>query len=424
MRKLSFLISFLLGLMSVACNNGTSSESIKFEMLEGEINKPVSFPESPYDSITLTYNIAWPISGDEQIVSYLQHWIIEGVASGSGIKNAKMDVRATLEAVADKMAATEAGELPWKKSIEVTAEENTPFNSYLTLNLQNEGYAYMAHYPDLHNATLTIRMTDGEIFQPEMAIENTDKMRALIGENLIKHYKNEDPNWEWSERIMGYNRFNVPMPRSNPQLTKEGMAIKYEMGEISSSSEGTFYCVIPYDEVRYVLSKYGQDFLSVQDEAKSDSPIKASTKASKLEEADIITLLKKANLHESEALSSEFKSLCNRFMSANETFMKYGDFPDVVMVPKPDVKLFKIIPGSDENKLTVIFDFIDTEYPHMGWISKQDYHQKICAMDLLYENDKWVVDDYYEAWSTTVDKFKKEEANSVKAYFKVCLENN
>ena len=202
------------------------------------------------------------------------------------------------------------------------------------------------------------------------------------------------------------------------------MAIKYEMGEISSSSEGTFYCVIPYDEVRYVLSKYGQDFLSVQDEAKSDSPIKASTKASKLKEADIITLLKKANLHESEALSSEFKSLCNRFMSANETFMKYGDFPDVVMVPKPDVKLFKIIPGSDENKLTVIFDFIDTEYPHMGWISKQDYHQKICAMDLLYENDKWVVDDYYEAWSTTVDKFKKEEANSVKAYFKVCLENN
>ena len=220
MRKLNFLISFLLGLMSVACNNGTSSESIKFEMLEGEINKPVSFPESPYDSITLTYNIAWPISGDEQIVSYLQHWIIEGVASGSGIKNAKMDVRATLEAVADKMAATEAGELPWKKSIEVTAEENTPFNSYLTLNLQNEGYAYMAHYPDLHNATLTIRMTDGEIFQPEMAIENTDNMRALIGENLIKHYKNEDPNWEWSERIMGYNRFNVPMPRSNPQLTK------------------------------------------------------------------------------------------------------------------------------------------------------------------------------------------------------------
>ena len=411
--------------MIVACNNGTSSESIKFEILEGEINKSVSYPESPYDSITLTYNIAWPISGDEQIVSYLQHWIIEGVASGSDIKNAKMDVRATLEAVADKMAATEVGEFPWKKSIEVTAEENTPFNSYITLDLQNEGYVWMAHYPQLHNATLTIRMTDGEIFQPDKAIENKDKMRALIGENLIKQYKNEDPNWEWSERIMGYNRFNVPMPIvNNPQLTKEGIAIKYEMGEISSPAEGIFYCVIPYDEVRYVLSKYGQDFLSIQDEAKSDSPVKASTKAPKLEEAEIITLLKNANLHKSESLSSEFKSLCNRFMSANETFMKYGAAPDVVMVPKPDVKLFKIIPGSDEMRLTVIFDFIDTEAPHMGWISKQDYGQKICAMDLLYENDKWVVDDYYEAWSTTEDKFKKEEANSAKADFKFSLENN
>ena len=336
-----------------------------------------------------------------------------------------MNVREMLEAVADKMAAQEYGELPWNKSIAVRVEDNTPFDSYLTLDLQNEGYYWMAHYSDLHNTNLTIRMTDGEIFQPEIAIQYEDKMRALIGENLIKHYKSEDPDWEWSERIMGYNRFNVPMPQiNNLKLTKEGVAIQYDPAEISSNAEGGFYCVVPFDEVRYVLSEYGQDFLSVQDEAKSDSPVKASAKTPKLEEAEIIELMKNANLHESGYLSSEFNSLANRFMSTNETFMKYGDFPDVAMVPKPDIKLFKIIPGSDENRLTVVFDFIDTEAPHMGWISKQDYNQKICAMDLLYEGDKWVVDDYYEAWSTTEDKFKKEEANSAKSDFKFRLENH
>lgn len=168
--------------------------------------------------------------------------------------------------------------------------------------------------------------------------------------------------------------------------------------------------------VSYALTKDAQDFLYTEGKM-TDVP--------ELDETNAIELIKKANHYDSDVFSSELQSLFKRTGLGNENpLLIYGAEPDCVGVNNPDIKIFKMIPNEDGEGIIVIFDFIDKEAPHMGWISKQDHHQKICAMSFIYENRKWVVDDYLEAWNSTVDKFNKNEASSIKSNLKFILEES
>ena len=413
MKKIKTLILFLISFLIVSCNSERSSDTITFKILEGTIEKPVSIVDAPYDSISLNYKIAWPIEGDKEAISYIQSWIINGITKGSSVRNAKMSLEEILESIADEMTSDES--YLWSKTIEVSADENVPFDSYVTLNLANEGRVWMGRYADINNDALSIRLTDGMVFDPEIAIKDEENMRLLIGENLEKECKKENSDWQWSNEIIFCNRYNVPMPKAPISLTKDGVRVVYEMGEISSSSAGGFVCIIPYDEVKYVLTDAAKSFLSISDAGESDNEDKTSVKTADIQESEIIDLIKKANLHESGSLSKSFLSACEK--DGKNPFLKYGDYPDCVFVEEPDIKILKIMPDSKDGRKTVVFDFIDKTAPHMGWISKQDYNQKICAMDLVNEDGKWVVDDFFEAWDATLESFNKEDANSAKANF-------
>ena len=133
-----------------------------------------------------------------------------------------------------------------------------------------------------------------------------------------------------------------------------------------------------------------------------------------LEEPELIALIKKANLHKDGSLSKDLKGSCDKSYIGKDPFLKYGDYPDCVLVNNPDIKILKTIQDSEENITTVVFDFIDKDDPQMGWISKQDYNKKICAMDFIIEDGNWVVDNFYEAWDATIDSFDKHNASSVK----------
>lgn len=413
MKKIKTLILFLISIIVVSCNSGKSSETITFKMLEGTIEKPVSMTDAPYDSISLNYKIAWPIEGDKEAVSYLQSWIINGITKGSSARNAKMTIEEILESIADEM--TEDENYVFSKNISVSAEENVPFDSYLTLNLGMDGFIWMSPHPEFYSDALTVRMTDGAVFQPDKAIRDEEKMRLLIGENLEKRYKKEISDWQWSNEITSCNRYDIPLPHTPISITKDGVLVQYEVGEISFSAAGDFSCIIPFDEVKYVLTDAAKSFLSISDAGESDNEDKTSVKTADIQESEIIDLIKKANLHEAGSLSKSFLSACEK--DGKNPFLKYGDYPDCVFVEEPDIKILKIMPDSKDGRKTVVFDFIDKTAPHMGWISKQDYNQKICAMDLVNEDGKWVVDDFFEAWDATLESFNKEDANSAKANF-------
>lgn len=133
-----------------------------------------------------------------------------------------------------------------------------------------------------------------------------------------------------------------------------------------------------------------------------------------LTEETVLDIIKKANLHDPDVISTEFLHLSEVAPLYNEwPLLEYGEAPDAVKVNTPNIKILKIIENNDT--VTVLFDFIDEDYPHMGWISEQDYHQKLCAMNLVVENDRWVMDDYLICYNSTIENFNIDKARSYKS---------
>ncbi len=379
-------------IVCASCNSGESSNNIKFETLEGTIQKPVTFHESPYDSISIEYKIAWPVDGNKNMVSYLQSWIIDRISAGSGIKNAKLGVIDILDSIANEMSRDDES-MMFDKKIEVSIEENTPFDSYLTLNVMNEGYIWLARYQDLNNASLTIRLTDGEIFQADKAIRSEESMRNLIVKHIEKNYKKEDPNWQWSNEIIFYNKYNLPLPKNNITLTKDGVFVAYDMGEITASPAGMIFCTIPYDEAIPVLSKNAQDFLNYGNHSNNintdtnNSSDKNKT-SSELSNQDIIKLIKQANIKGNTALSEDLKKVTDKD-TGKSTIINYSEF---AYVPDITIEVSNIDMSDSGDYATVAFYFAplyEGEYDKSN-LSDDEY---LRLAKFVFENGTWKVDD-------------------------------
>ncbi|MDE5848897.1 MAG: hypothetical protein K2H38_02030, partial [Muribaculaceae bacterium] len=278
---LSISLCMLLCCLFVACkgnasNGGNSTERIEFETLEGVIKKPVSFADASYDSISVEYDIDWPVKGNEETVSYVQKWIIDQMTDGGDVKTVKTDILEVLDMIADGMNNAEA---PFTKSIKVAVLENTPFDSLLMISFFEESFAWMANYPGYKDVTLSIRQTDGKIFQPDKAIADEGGMRRLIGKNLKKQYEEDDPNWNWSDEIQLCDESDIPMPVTPISLTTKGVLVSYMPGEISMRIAGGFSCIVPYEEVKPVLSESALEFLYGNNSAKNDSSLAVATEA-------------------------------------------------------------------------------------------------------------------------------------------------
>ncbi|MDE7349810.1 MAG: hypothetical protein K2N25_01980 [Muribaculaceae bacterium] len=259
-----------------ASNGANSTERIEFETLEGVIKKTVSFADASYDSISVEYNIDWPVKGNEEILAYVQNWIVEQMTAKGKVKTVKTDIREVLDMIADEMNSEEA---PFTKSIKVTALENTPFDSFMTINFFEESSEWLANYPEYRDVTLSIRLSDGKVFQPENAIGDERKIRRLIGKYLRRQYEEEDPNWVWSDEIEFSDESNMPLPYTPISLTTKGILVSYVPGEISTPIAGGFSCIVPYEEVKPALSESALEFLYGNDSAKNDSNLAVSTEA-------------------------------------------------------------------------------------------------------------------------------------------------
>ncbi|MDE5849908.1 MAG: hypothetical protein K2H38_07180 [Muribaculaceae bacterium] len=417
MKKLHFLFILFVVVILGSCKATGSSSNIEFEILEGKIEKPVSFADADvqYDSISVDYKIAWPVRGDEKVTGLIKGWIIEQLSGDRNVDSSNIDIMEILDSMADKLASSDGAV---NQIIEVIAEEDTPFESYLTVNFDDETSFWMAHYSDYKSASLSIRLTDGKVFNPDNAIANTDKMRGLIQANLQKQFEYS----EWFEVIGDYNRNGIPMPKQPIKLTKEGILVNYLPAEISYHAAGGFSCIVPYDELMYALSDDAMEFLSKPQEKNLEKKILLKD-GMELTESEAIELIKKANIRAAGSLSSDFQAACDKDeFYGDAPFLKYWFYPDAGEVINPDIRILRMFEDSERGKVTVIFDFIEASATHMGWVNRQsDERDKIVAMDFIRENDKWVVDNFYEEMHTSLDDFikilKSGESGGEKANF-------
>ena len=421
MKKLLILICAVV--MVVSCNSERSSDTLTFKTLEGKIAKPATIVDAPYDSISVNYKIAWPVGGDEKVVGVIKKWIVEQLSGSPTVDCDNLDIQDVLNSLVDRLADTEGG---FDQTINVVAEEDTPFKSYLTINLDDETSYWMARYSDGKSASLSIRLTDRKIFNSDNAIANPEKMSQLIEKYLYEEFIKDNSFEEWNAWIADYNQNGIPMPTKPIQLTKDGIYVEYGMAEISSAPAGVFYCVVPYDEVTYILSDEAQDFLTTPDEQKIEEQNKASIDSLGMTEELAVELIKKANLHEAGSLSSDFQAAYDKYRSkdayADGPLLKYWYYPDAGEVYHPEIKIFKMIADSETGKVIVVFDFKEASYPQTDWVSMQGTNRsKYVAMDLIRENEKWVVDNYYEESGMSMGKFidnlKKGETKGEKGNY-------
>ncbi len=241
-----------------SCKANGSAGSIEFETLQGVISKHVTNLDVTYDSIKIEYDLVWPVGGDEKVVSYVKGWIVEQITGERYANTNNLEIKEILNSMADKMASDASS---WTKNIQISANENTPFESYLTLAFFEEGEEYMANHTDYRDASLSIRLSDGKVFDAQNAMSITPISGELIERYIHSEYIKENSEKEWQENIKSYLPDVLPMPLTPLRLTKEGIAISYMPGELVPSVYSGLSCVLPYDKAKDILSAEAKEFL-------------------------------------------------------------------------------------------------------------------------------------------------------------------
>lgn len=276
MKKLTYFASFLfcgLVLLSSCSKAESSSDSdsdyssdsteakeevaeskpvVRFQVFSGEIKGPIS--EANNEPMGLSYNIAWPIDGDEASVTALRSWIVSQI--NGGIYSPGQELQEILDGEAKNVFANNDGFFTGE-AIEVKGEANTPFDGYATLETSKEGYYWMANHPPLpETAAIIMRLADRkmigyDVLAPKKAIKEVAKARALITKYLKQEYPDEEFFFEG----------DVTLPESNLQLSKDGISFCYNLYEIAPYCTGCPYVTIPYAEVLPLLSDELKSYL-------------------------------------------------------------------------------------------------------------------------------------------------------------------
>lgn len=221
----------------------SSSESLEFMQLTGS-------ESGEYN--TYSYGIAWPVGTNEQLVSALQQWVV-GQITEETVTNYS-DIDRILKKAATEFIENESS----SKSINIWAQQNYPFESYVTMTSEVQA----GHSVSL--GSICINTANNTVFPADESIADTDLMRKLIATNIQSGLTRDDQTW--SEEIPAYSPETVPMPTAAPTLKPEGLEFTYTMNEISI---GYIYCLVSYDEAIPAMTAKAKAFLpaSIVEEA-------------------------------------------------------------------------------------------------------------------------------------------------------------
>lgn len=253
-------------LLITSCSSQASVETVGFTTITNTLQK-ASNPaaELPYDSVSLTYSIAWPVKGDEATVRRLREWTLTQLGIKTTLpENADTKaVRSILDKHAQMLLAQDAtdadGSFFWERELSVVGESDTPFEGYVSMTSEITNTVWMGRYPDYAYSNICIRLNDGEEFDPKSAIADEDLARDLIVEAIDSQAKEEDASWCWNENII-YSREELPMPDRLIALTREGVEFEYVMNELGGPGP-SYTVVIPYDRILPALSAKAIAFL-------------------------------------------------------------------------------------------------------------------------------------------------------------------
>lgn len=250
-----FAMSFCCCFVAI-CNESEPSKTIAFDNLKGTFKMPAPGQDIPGDTVYVNYDIAWPVKGDPELVSKVQGWIISRIANEEHVWDGEPDVMQVIDSLAMELASN--GGI-WTKSIAMTVEENVPFDSFMTINL-NEEDSWGFGYYTLNDISLTIRQSDGALLQADQTIGDKDEMGLIIGRHLEHEMKSVDPDWKpWNPEDPDAP-INLPMREDMVRLSKDGVWVGFCRSDASAYVIGGYSCTIPYSELIPVLSKEAKDF--------------------------------------------------------------------------------------------------------------------------------------------------------------------
>lgn len=211
-------------------------------------------------SIRVSITAEFPKNSKDALSASVQEWISEQLGStyqGSFAKGKSM-----LKYYVDKqMKVLDAWEngMPGEITYDVRIRKIYETDLLVTYQYEMEGYFGGAHGARAVQG-VTFRKVDGRrmdwnIFLPDKSWE----VQKLITKTIQKDYFEIEDDKEFHDALLiGEYEDILPRPQTCPVYVKDGLSIIYQQYEVAPYAAGMPSCVLPYAQVKPLLSVTGQ----------------------------------------------------------------------------------------------------------------------------------------------------------------------
>lgn len=211
-------------------------------------------------SIRVSITAEFPKNSKDALSASVQEWISEQLGStyqGSFAKGKSM-----LKYYVDKqMKVLDAWEngMPGEITYDVRIRKIYETDLLVTYQYEMEGYFGGAHGARAVQG-VTFRKVDGRrmdwnIFLPDKSWE----VQKLITKAIQKDYFEIEDDKEFHDALLiGEYEDILPRPQTCPVYVKDGLSIIYQQYEVAPYAAGMPSCVLPYAQVKPLLSVTGQ----------------------------------------------------------------------------------------------------------------------------------------------------------------------
>lgn len=276
-QKLAFLLSItaiVMGL-STSCKksqDGRSSAGI-FSSNEFKTDS-IKFDKSIKNGKT-TGNVSlvfdFPTSGNENLLTNIREWMAENieVRNTNDLSDGKKMINFYGNSLVDslKIAIKDMEGEESKLYRNITIRKDYETNKFVTYTYKDNSYNGGAH--GCFNASCaTFRKSDGRKFGWDMFTNNGQyDIQSLIVKGLKKYYKVKSDTDLMNNVLMIPNAEEytstslIPLPKTAPCFTKDGVLFIYQEYEITCYAAGAPQIVIPYSQLKGLLTVAASNLL-------------------------------------------------------------------------------------------------------------------------------------------------------------------
>ena len=164
----------------------------------------------------------------------------------------------------------------YSNNLTIALEEQQ--NEYLTFTLEHDVYLGGAHGSQYHEGK-SFRRQDGKIFSWEMFHKSKmDELRALLKNGLIAFFNQYEENVITTDSALYEHliliddpdtpenelSYGLPLPTTQPWITREGIAFIYQEYEITAYAYGRPFIILPFSAIKDCLTEEGLTFIPAE----------------------------------------------------------------------------------------------------------------------------------------------------------------